>query len=463
MGSSTSGVLAETSVIELVTRLKSAKRIVLHFEPTPIDWWHKDFTTYSVSFCYEKGRADVLPLYHLESPLPDYKIKAFFRAVKDVMTSPSVEKVMHNSLFDSLAWYRVAGYMPYTSFDTMVCAHLLDENQFKSLKWLGGAYLGWTSWDIDAKKYHPLLDLAPYNAYDSCATWELCDLEQQRLHEDPRLEAYYYRMLAPMIRNLEQMVMHGVYVDRHELADQLWRNHKRIAEAAALIPVENPGSPQQIARWLYEVEGLPVVKRTETGAPSSDEETINRLAQRFPQAKNVLHYRHPRKMEGTYLRPPAQAMRDSFDGRPHPEIRTTVARTGRLSGGHHTTPRPDYDDPGSINPRYIYTAPPGWTHIAADINQGESRLVAWAAAGYPTTLDGATGMLAAWADRTRDVYVETAAYNLGIEIEGQSYGTKAISKKGRQEMGKVPVLAMQYDISPKGLREYAWSEYELEW
>ena len=428
----------------------------------PLPWWHLDFKPYTLSFTVEEGRASVLPLLHPESPFSKELVLKLLQPINEVMASTK-PKSPHNGTYDDLQHYRLTGVIPYLTFDTMPAIHTINEDLPKSLKRNLSTIFGWPDYDVDAKLEHPLSVLYPYNGYDTAGTWLLWGWCEERLAEDPRLEQYFYRLVVPMLRNIDKMIARGVYVDRHELAVQLKKNHRIMQAQARLLPVENPNSPQQIGKWLYEGEGLPIIKRTKTGQPSTDEETINRLAIRFPSARDVLYYRKPKKKEGTYLRPPRYSIRYSFDGRSHPEIRTTSPKTGRLASGHHTVPRPDYDDPNSINPRYIYTAPPGWTHIAADINQGESRLVAWAAAGYPTTLDGATGMLAAWADRTRDVYVETAAYNLGIEIVGQSYGTKAVSKKERQEMGKVPVLAMQYDISPKGLREYAWSEYELEW
>ena len=460
-------------VARFIKELRSADRFTYDYEcraqsprwphsDQPLPWWHKDAVAYTLSFTIEKGRASVLPLMHSESPFSPALVLRMLEPINEIMASDK-PKSPHNGTYDDLQHYRLTGVLPYLTYDTMPAIHTINEDQPKSLKTATRTLLGWPEYDIDAKKEHPLELLYKYNGYDTGGTWEVWDWCKEQLAADPQLERYFAQLVVPMLRNIDKMIARGVYVDRHELAAQLAKNHRIMQDKARQLPVENPNSPQQIGKWLFEIEGLPIIKRTETGKPSTDEETIQHLAQRFPAARNVLHYRQPKKKESTYLRPPRYSMRYSFDGRPHPEFRTTSAKTGRGASGHHTIPRPDYDDSNSINPRYIYTAPPGWTHIAADYSQGESRLVAWAAAGYPTTLEGATGMLAAWANRTRDVYVETAAYNLGIEIEGQSYGTKAVSKKERQDMGKVPVLAMQYDISPKGLREYAWTGFELEW
>ena len=149
-------------------------------------------------------------------------------------------------------------------------------------------------------------------------------------------------------------------------------------------------------------------------------------------------------------------MRDllvSFDGLHHQEVRPTGTKSGRISGAFHTTPR-------DWKIRSIYDAPPGWVRGGGDYSQIETRLCAWAAAGKPTTLRGAIGMLAAFRDH-RDVYVETAAEILG-KPEHEVTTDKADPKNERQIMGKVPTLAKEYRISAKGFQEYAWAEHQLE-
>lgn len=233
-----------------------------------------------------------------------------------------------------------------------------------------------------------------------------------------------------------------------------------MAEAAAKIPVDNPGSTRQLCTWLYDVLKLPVLKYTKGGKPSTEEEVIKRLATRYPAARDVLPYRKWQKYLGTYLRPQLARLDASFDGREHSEYRSTSAETGRLASPHHTVPRPTENEDGSWDAfiRPIYTAPPGWLFLQGDYAQIEARLAAWSAAGKPRTRDEVRafgGMVRAWLDG-RDVYREQAGAALGKPWYD-------VTKNERQMMGKVPVLAMLYNITPAGLQTYAWREFEIDW
>ena len=446
----------ETTVDEVLEGLKKAKRFTFDFEAFPVPWWDSRFVAYSVAFSWDGKSAVTVPLYHPQSPLSNKQVRRFLRLATPIMADPHKQKAAHNEMYDSLVWYRLTGALPHCTWDTMAAAHAIDENQLKGLKWQGRAYLGWSDWDIGAGHdlaLRPIEEVAEYNAYDAAATYQLWEMQRATLKTMPRVNAYYRRQVQPMIRSLERMVANGVYVNRKRLNQRIKEVTEELARAKALVPVDNPGSTKQIVHWLYEQEKLPILKLTKGGAPSSAEETLKHLALRFPAVRSVLAYRKPQKNLGTYLKPRLVDLNNSYDGLIHQDIRPTGTRTGRISGPFHTTPR----DP-SI--RSIYDAPPGWVHVTADYAQIEARLCAWSAAGKPTTLKGATGMLEAFADG-RDVYVETAAAILG-KLESQVTTDKKDPQNDRQIMGKVPTLAKIYSISPKGFREYAWAEHELE-
>src|SRR5689334_16256856 len=99
----------------LVDRLSSGTGYVVDFETTPIPWWRTDFKAYSVAFADSAGEAFVVPLYHPESPLSDEQIREFFDALRPAATNPNLPKTAHNQLFDDIVWFRVAGYLPYTT------------------------------------------------------------------------------------------------------------------------------------------------------------------------------------------------------------------------------------------------------------------------------------------------------------------------------------------------------------
>lgn len=458
-------VRAESDLRDLQRIVCGVRPLAYDFEATPYPWWHRDMRPLTVAFSWNCGQeAFVLPLQHEESPWSADRLRAFFTEVRPYLEDrgptngppPGGGLVAHNAIYDALAWYRIAGYVPYTSCDTMVLWHLLDDNAPKGLKWLGSTLLGWAYWGIDTKASHPLQELALYNGYDAAAAAALREILLMRLaDEDPRLGEYARLLAMPVLRALCRLVANGVYVDEETLARSTAEAKSNLEAAAALLPVKTPSSPQQIARWLYQETGLPVSKLTPKGQPSTAEGVIHALARVYPQARAVLDYRKWAKYLSVYLGPIAKDLSCVAPGLPrryYPEYRSVGARTGRISGFFHTTPR-------DALVRSVFSAPPGRVLVSVDMSQIEARLAAWAAAGYPTEWDSslATRGRMLWAfHKGVDVYVLMAAYALGKRPED-------ITKQERQAMGKVPTLALIYRISAEKLREYAWNEYQLDW
>lgn len=439
-------------------------------------WCDKRYRPYSVAFSFTGGDAYCVPIAHPDVDLSWTRVSlTWMRALRSIMTAPygaridknltGPRKGVHNIMYEGPVWYRLTGYHPYIDYDTMPLLHLLDENAPKSLKWAGRALLGWPDWDIDARKLWPLQKLYPYNGYDAAATVNLWDYLAPRLAEDEWLARYWRELEMPKLRMLVRMVTNGIYVDRSRIARNLLAAWRRQGVADSRVPVVNPGSDTQIARWLYEDLKLPVLKRGKKHG-STDEDTIKKLAKAGHQAgRLVLDCRRPRKEISTYYRPIGRASRVSFDLRYHPDIRTTSVETGRLGSGFHTTPRPEESAlRGEPAVRPIFSAPEGYVLLQGDYSQVEARLCSWSAAGRPERLEDIrpemSRMLIAFA-QNRDIYREQAAE--GIFGPNQWVRWAEIDKNQRQIMGKVPVLAMLYRISPGGLQEYAWKEYEIDW
>lgn len=436
------------SALESLARdLLFASRVAVDFETVRLPWWHLRFRALTVAFSVDGKRAWVLPLSHPESRFPLGAAVNFLRALTPRLTAWGA----HNALFDALVWYRLTGLLPHIAWDSMVDTHLVSESQPLGLKAQVSFLLGWRDWSIDTRQEHPLEVLARYTAQDAAACWQLEEYRLEELRRSPDLEAYRNRLALPNLRAIAAMVARGLPVDRTVLASRLWEARRRRTAAVAELPVSNPNSTAQIARWLYEQEQLPIIKRTPTGRPSTDEETIKHLAQRFPAARRVLEARRWTRYIGTYLRPLAQDLRTSFDGRVHPEYRAAGTDTGRWASRFHTVPRDPFV-------RSVYRCTDReWELIQADYSQIEARLAAWYAAGRPPTWEavdpGQASLLLAFRDG-RDPYREMASAVLGKPVD-------RITKQERQEMGKVPMLAMIYRISAQGFRDYAWREHEL--
>lgn len=449
----------------LAAMLKGAKQIVFDFETTMQPFTSKDFKPLSVAFSIEPGSAYSVPLKHVESPFALHPfddptsavstVDRFFLNIRDVMTSPDIPKTAHNSVFDAPVWRATTGYMPYITCDTLALAHLLDENRPKGLKWLGRALLGWPNWDIDARKEHPLRELLRYNGYDTVATLELREKLLSDLESDIWLKAYFIRVLMPGLRAIHALMVRGIPIDQDLLFNRIIEAQDKRDAAKALIPVENPGSTVQVVEWLYKQNGLPITKTTPKGKPSTDEETINRLARKFPEAKGLLAYRKWQKVISTYLLPIGEHTNDAPVGQQLLVYQSLKIgpETGRFASRMHTIPRDPFV-------RSLYgTGDPDTVLVSADYRQIEARLVAWAAAGKPQMwkeLDPNRGHLLDAFHKGVDPYIVMAASFL-------HKSTDDVTPRERQDLGKVPTLACLYRISPRGLQEYAWKEAELDW
>ena len=432
-------------------QLRSEPTVAYDFETTVGNWWDRRFTPYTIAFSFSGMDGVVVPIAH-----PDVDAKwatgvvAWMKSIVPVMRTGPTTRIAHNGMFDDLVWYRVTGQLARPTFDTMLALQLLDENAPKSLKWAGRAHLGWPDWDIDARKYHPLEDLYPYNGYDSAATFLLAEMLSDRLREDGILHRYFEVLEMPKLRALERLVARGIWVNRSRAAVLLRQAIRERDAADALVPVENPASSAQVAQWLYEDLKLPVIKMGKKH-PSTDEATVKTLGLKYPDARLILDCRRPRKKISTYFTPANRYTKTSIDGRFHPEMRTTSVETGRLASFFHTIPRDT-----SVRP--IFSAPKGYLLVQADYRQIEARLCAWMAAGRPDAWDAVNHRSMLWAFHAgTDIYSEFAA----IALHKQA--VESVTKKERQEMGKVPVLAQLYMISPEGLQEYAWKVFEILW
>lgn len=445
-------MVGSDSTLYGVTRLLETEPMVAYdFEANTLPWWHRDFRPYSIAFSFAGSDAIVVPLMHPETDLSWRRhVGKWLGMLRPMVTDghPSA-RLVHNGVYDDLVWYRLTGYLPRPTWDTMIGLQLLDENAPKSLKWAGRAHLGWPDWDIDARKLHPLEQLYPYNGYDAAACFLLWEREEELLREDDWLAAYARTVEMPKLRALERMLARGIYIDRRAAAVLLRQAWQERESADRAVPIANPASHPQVAQWLYQTLALPVLVNGKKH-PSTAEQVVNRLAQLYPEARLILDCRRPRKKITTYFRPLGRATKSSFDGRFHPEMRTTSVETGRLSGFFHTIPR-------DLSVRPIFSAPPGRTLLVADYRQIEARLCAWMAVGLPDVWDAVPHSSMLWAFHERyDIYRLFAALALRKH-------PKLITKDDRQIMGKVPVLAQLYGISWQGLKDYAWKSAQIDW
>jgi uracil-DNA glycosylase family 4 len=372
----------------LRAHLAGAKEICFDVENGPVvnkeylSPWEPGFFLVSCSFSTEEGTSYVLPLTHAASPWKDSR--AALRFLKPVLEDPTKSYIAHNGKTDILKLAYYAGIFIPQTFDTMLAAHILDENRLKGLKPLSEIELGSDGYELDKDKKADLFNqpwgqVAVYNGKDTDYALRLKHLFHKQLKEpeNARTARLFMKLMMPASNMLAQVEQHGVWMDPERLdvryqavLRKLAQSRRFLVERAGAPEGINLNSPQQVAHWLFGEEGLglsPVFINKKSGSPSTNEATILRLARENKSVRALLLYRQWAKYENTYLRRWLHE-RDS-SSRFHPQFKPFGTVTGRLSGDFQQVPR---------NPliRSIVGAPPGWVIVKADYSQVELRIAA---------------------------------------------------------------------------------------
>jgi len=192
-------------------------------------------------------------------------------------------------------------------------------------------------------------------------------------------------------------------------------------------------SPKQIGDILFTQKGLPVVKKTPGGAPSTDEETLELLALDHPIARAILDYRGMAKLKSTYTDKLPQ-MVHPVTGRLHTSYSQATAVTGRLASSDPNLQNIPARTAEGRRIREAFIAPPGHVLVSADYSQIELRIMAH--------LSDDAGLLKAFAE-DRDIHTATAAEVFGVALNEVS--------SDQRRMAKVINFGLIYGMSAFGL------------
>jgi DNA polymerase-1 len=250
-----------------------------------------------------------------------------------------------------------------------------------------------------------------YAAEDAEVTYALHRALWPRIEDNPRLRHVYESLELPVSQVLFEMERTGVLVDRDRLVAQSAELGRRMAELEARAhelagQPFNLGSPKQVGEILFGKLGLPVVKKTASGAPSTDEEVLDKLALDYPLPKALLEHRALSKLKSTYCdKLPASI--NPQTGRVHTSYGQAVAVTGRLSSSEPNLQNIPIRTPEGRRIREAFIAPPGSRILSADYSQIELRIMAH--------ISGDEGLLQAF-NAGQDVHRATASEVFGVPV-----------------------------------------------
>ena len=372
-----------------LARLQAAPLVGLDTETDSLDPMRARIV--GISFAVQPGEAAYVPLRHdypgaaTQLPLDDVLAR-----LKPWLEDANAAKLGQNIKYDThvLANHGIAvrGY----THDTMLESYVIEAHKAHSLESLGARHLdrhGLSYEDVCGKGAHQIpfsqVDIeraTRYSGEDSEMALQVHDKLWPQVQADAGLRFVYERIEMPASVVLARIERHGVLIDAAELA----RQSKDLAERMVALEREayeiagqpfNLGSPKQIGEILFGKLGLPVVKKTASGAPSTDEEVLEKLALDYPLPARILEHRSLSKLKGTYT-DKLPLMVNPATGRVHTNYAQAVAVTGRLSSNDPNLQNIPIRTAEGRRVREAFVAPPGHRIVSADYSQIELRIMA---------------------------------------------------------------------------------------
>lgn len=429
-------ILDQAQLQQWVALLEAENLIAVDTETTSIDYMQAELVGFS--FAVSPGRAAYLPVAHDYPGAPDQlSLQHALQALAPVLANPDIAKVGQNLKYDMSVLARYGVAVKGTLHDTMLQSYVLNSVATRhNMDALAGFYL-------DRKTIHfedvagkgakqltfnqvPLETAADYAAEDADVTLQLHHCLYPQLQAEPSLLSVYDNIDMPLVPILSEVERQGTLVDgrmlkQHgaELADRL---NELTQEVWSLAGENfNLDSPKQLQTILYDKMGLPVLKKTPGGQPSTAEPVLADLAQDYELPQMILTYRSLAKLKSTYAdKLPLDIHAET--GRIHTSYHQAVAATGRLSSSDPNLQNIPIRNAEGRRIRQAFVAPVGNVILAADYSQIELRIMAHLSADQ--------GLSQAFAEN-QDIHRATAAEVFGLApqevADDQRRSAKAIN------------------------------------
>ena len=419
-----------------IARLASAELIAFDTETDALDPMRANLV--GLSFAVECGQAAYLPLAHdYPGAPPQLPREATLAALKPLLEDATRPKLGQHGKYDLHVLRRhgivVRGYVEDTMLQSFVYHSTASRHDMDSL---AKRYLGYDTIryeDVAGKgaKSIPfsqvaLEQAAPYAAEDADITLRLHRALRPKLAAEPALDAVYREIEMPLVEVLEAMEANGVLIDAAELRRQsadLARRGLATQQRAFELAGRafNLDSPKQLGALLFDELGLPVQAKTPTGAPSTNEEALEAIADKHELPRLILEHRGLAKLRSTYTdKLPEMVNPDT--GRVHTSYHQAGAATGRLSSSDPNLQNIPIRTEDGRRIRTAFVAPEGRRIVACDYSQIELRIMAH--------LSEDPGLVAAF-ESGQDIHRATAAEVFGLPLDqvdaNQRRAAKAIN------------------------------------
>jgi len=373
-----------------IDKLTKSKLFSFDTETNSLDYINAEIV--GLSFAVRENEAAYVPFSHdYENAPKQLNREQVLDKLKVLLESKSYNKVGQNLKFDMSVLKRYGIYLDGIEFDTMLESYVNNSVATRhDMDSLALRYLNHTTIHFEdiagkgvkQKTFNQIdLDIAgEYAAEDADITLKIHNSIWPELKKHLGLKKIFESIEMPLLSILSTIECNGVLIDKNALAKQseeLGITLKNIEEEAYKLAGEdfNLNSPKQIQAIFYEKLGLPILKKTPKGQPSTAEAVLQELAEEFELPKKILEYRGLSKLKSTYTDKLPEEINQTT-GRVHTSYHQAVAATGRLSSSNPNLQNIPVRTKEGRRIRQAFIAEENNLLLAADYSQIELRIMA---------------------------------------------------------------------------------------
>ncbi|WP_075255899.1 DNA polymerase I [Herbaspirillum camelliae] len=414
-------VLTDAQLDQWIATINAAELTAVDTETTSLEAMQAELV--GISLCCEPGRAAYIPVAHNYQDAPaQLSREHVLEKLKPWLEDASKPKLGQHLKYDSHIFANYGVHLGGVKHDTLLESYVFESHRPHDMDSLAARHLERktiTYAEVCGKGASQIgfnevaIERATeYAAEDAEVTLALHQAMWPQIEHDDKLRFIYEKIEVPTSVVLQKIERNGVLIDSERLGQQSHDLGKRMLEIEqqaydlAGQPF-NLNSPKQLGEILFGKLELPVVKKTASGAPSTDEEVLQKLAEDYPLPKVLLDYRGLAKLKSTYT-DKLPKMVNPTTGRVHTNYAQAVAVTGRLSSNDPNLQNIPIRTAEGRRIREAFVAPEGSVIVSADYSQIELRIMAH--------ISEDENMLKAFANN-EDIHRATAAEIFGIAPE----------------------------------------------
>ncbi|MBC3810547.1 DNA polymerase I [Undibacterium aquatile] len=414
-------VLTEAQLDAWIARINAASLTAVDTETTSLEPMTAQLV--GISLCCEAGHACYIPVAHQYADAPAQLSRAsVLEKLRPWLEDDSKAKVGQNLKYDTHIFANHGVALRGIVHDTLLESYVFESHKSHNMDSLALRHLGKKTISFEdvcgkgaAQICFDQVELqraTDYAAEDADITLQLHLAMWPEIETDASLQRVYHDIELPTSVVLQKIERNGVLINKDLLNAQSNEIGKRLLELEqnAYELAEQPfnlNSPKQLGEIFFGKLGLPVVKKTPSGAPSTDEEVLQKLAEDYPLPKVLLEYRGLAKLKSTYT-DKLPKMVNAQTGRVHTNYAQAVAVTGRLASNDPNLQNIPVRTAEGRRIREAFVAAPEHVIISADYSQIELRIMAH--------ISGDASLLKAFADG-EDVHKATAAEIFGVALD----------------------------------------------